>query len=56
MGKKVVSISVFVYFKGKPIDATEVKLMSALSTNNPLFCHLFTINKAQSVSTIDIMK
>ena len=52
IGKKVVSISVLVYFKGTPIDATARKLMTAFKTNRPLFCHLLSMknDKIESVN------
>jgi hypothetical protein len=43
MGKNVVSISVLVYFKGTPIEATAKKLIKAFKTNKPLFFHLRSI-------------
>ena len=43
MGKNVVSISVLVYFKGTPIEATAKKLIKAFKTNKPLFFHLLSM-------------
>jgi hypothetical protein len=45
IGRKVVSISELVYFKGTPIKATARKLSTAFKANKPLFCHFLSIKK-----------
>jgi hypothetical protein len=48
IGKKVVSISVLVYFNGKPIEATAKKLIAAFITKRPLLFHLLSTKYAKS--------
>lgn len=43
IGKKVVSISELVYFKGTPIKATARKLNIAFKANKPTFCHFLSM-------------
>ena len=46
IGKKVVSISVLVYFNGNPIEATAKKLITAFITKRPLLFHLLSMKNA----------